>query len=300
MMKKNIEIDFYNEHRVRSPHLFEAGVSVTHGYFDVSLYLEVLAGKRVAYIAKGVVPKYACHAICDSYIKYKDKHLYQVKPCIESIGHPLYFADQNTIKYYFRNADHMQDNISDFFKGAGSENYSKFLFDSIKDYCEEEFQLDVRKIKYENKNGFFGIIRSWGALGLDEKGRATRLHEDRLQLRLHNSLETRDLINSPLASTCIYYSNGISQSGGELKIYDIRPGLLDAKEEEFSSKFKYGFSENFIENIPFLTIEPEAGDVVTFLSDRLHEVFGVRDGHRINSTFFSGITPDKKTNLIWS
>lgn len=286
--------------RSHTPELFQQGIVVTHGYFDVEEYLKVLSGESIAYHAQNIIPQNDCDKIAKQYRQYEPKFRYSVKPIIDAIGKPLYHGKKEESENYFSHSAELQKDINRVFELADVMNYNVMLFEKIKEYLFEKYNILTRKIQNRGKEGLFGIIRSWGDEDVDALGRAARLHEDRLQLRHHELLETQTLFESTLASTCIYYANSLNGKDGTLKVYDIRPGLEDADKEAFGTEYNYGFNDALINNLPFVIIKPQAGDVVTFLADRLHEVYGVKTGSRINSTFFSALTPDNKTNLLWS
>jgi hypothetical protein len=232
-------------------------------------------------------------------MNYEGKINYNVKPAIEAIGEALYLAQGNWLNDYFAQSLETQKNLAQLFHRAGTPNYPEQFFDLINSYFQFHGGIS-RKLQYKEQDGFFGIMRSWGNNGLDEKGRATRVHEDRLQIRLHaDELETKNVFNSTMTSTCIYYSNG--DAGGELLIYDCRPGIEDAAQEELNSEYGYGFSDDITLGLNKITLLPQAGDIITFCADRLHVVNGIHGGSRVSSTFFSALKENEPgTNLIWS
>lgn len=296
-MRKKFKPIFYRDDAITSEKLFKRGISYTNGEFDVSKYQDVLEGRSLIYIAKSILPEDTCDRICESYFRCKDKYNYQVRPSIESIGRPLYLAKQSEVTSYFDDAESSQIQLDMVFSRAYSENIATNIYRHIAEYFHK-MGITVRTIAHHGQNGYYGIMRSWGSNETDEKNRAVRVHEDRLQVLHHEDIETKATFNSPMASTCIYFSNG--SSAGKLRVYNYRPSSAEASHEEFDSKFHYGYSDEVIEKQQFLEVRPEPGDVITFLADRYHEVYAAIGGHRISSSFFSSVLPNEKEILVWS
>lgn len=277
--------------------IFDAGVIETIGYFDPEKYHDVLLGRSVVYIARGLFPKDSCKKIVTSFNESKDKYIYAVTPLIESIGRPLYTAERDWRDEYFNEAHLVRDKLDKIYVNAGTENFVENVVDKIKIYFRAH-QVTARSIEHNNKKGFYGIMRSWGAHGVDAFGRAAVIHEDRTQLQFHKGLETEFACQNVLASTCIYYSNGLAK--GELIIYDLRPSLNDSLQQKLPSH-GYGYSNDVVSNIKKIIIRPEPGDVITFFSDYMHVVNGAESGLRVNSTFFSAFNSQEQNILMmWS
>lgn len=266
----------------------------THGSFNIENYLQVLEGKCALYIARNVIDSDSCERIAKAFDNTTNKDCYNISPIIESIGKPLYFAKDR--HNYFKGASQHQENINKLFRMASVTNYSEDLFFEIQNKLGKD-GYNVRLMQSQGLNAFYGIMRRWGFLETDEEGRAARLHEDRVQMRFHDGLETQKCIHNPLVSTCIYYENG--ESGGELILYNYRPSLTDAENEELNSSNQYGFPDKLKEGLDFLKVRPEKGDIICFWADFLHEVNAIKGRWRINSTFFSARI-DNNEIIFWS
>lgn len=280
------------------PSIFTNGVIITDG-FDAKKHLDVLEGKVAIYIAKNVIPKEDCIKIALAFQKSIHKDKYNVVPIIEKIGNPLYLGGKTHINDYFNTAKVIQERINIVYNHAGVPNYPKKIFETLKCYLAQKNIL-LRPIVHGDKSGIYGILRSWGAYNVN-KNFATPIHEDKLQVRLHEGVETKLVLHSNLASTCLYYSNGNNINDGKLTVYDVRLLEKDAKYEQFGSNGEYGYSEEFVRNASYISIVPQPGDLITFLADHLHSVSGISEGSRINASFNTAFREDNnKVCLIWS
>ncbi len=285
----------YEDKLIQIPEVFKKGATVTEGFFP-ALFFDVLQGKRAIYVAKHVIPVSDCQKIVSTFFQSKHRTKYSVHPLIERIGEPLYFAEPERVKKYFSSSEEMNAYIQEIYKIAGCVNYTEHVFSILKDFYQEKGH-DMRVIQHNQEKGFYGILRSWGKNGDTLAKESTPIHEDRIQLRLHNNLETQKLIRTNLASSCFYFSNG--KQGGELTVYDVRLPVGHYIYEK-QGDGEYGFSEEFVEGAERITVTPEAGDVITFWADRLHKVGGIEGGNRVTAAFFSGINPETKDCLVWS
>ncbi len=284
----------YEDKRQQSPDIFDKGAIITEGY-DARYAFEVLKGNSAVYIAKNVIPPSECKRIVDAYFKSEHRDQYSVKPMIEKIGLPLYLAGKEHIEFYFNNAKKFQQSVNGVYKNANTINYPEFVLKKLNDFYGQHNGI-ARVIHYKEKDGFYGILRSWGQKTVTQNIDASPLHEDRIQIRLHKGLETQDVIHSALGSTVIYYSNGPKH--GELTVYDMRVQLAN---HVYEKKGKgYGFTEKFIQDVKKITVKPEPGDIITFWAGRLHKVAGIKSGNRITASFFAALKPHKKECIVWS
>lgn len=285
-------IDKYEDKRIQTPEIFAKGAVVTEG-FDAEVYFEVLKGNIAIYVAKNVMNHTDCERIVRAFFQSKHRTQYSVKPVIEKIGTPLYRAGPEHVTTYFKRALQCQQNVNAVYETAGTKNYVEDVLHKIKQFYVKQGGK-VRAIQHKGCSGFYGILRSWGSAS-DQGKDATPIHEDYVQIRLHNGLETQDIIHNNLGSTCFYYSNG--KQGGELILYDMRIKIGDHIYEE---KNNYGYPDELVKSTKHIIVRPESGDVITFWADRLHKVAGVQGGNRVTAAFFSALKQHTKEIIIWS
>ena len=287
----------YPEVTVKHSPAFNAGVSETINCFDAREFHRVHRGEIAAYVARGVFSAEQCHRVEEAFLRTKNLYQYDVRPIIEAIGNPLFRAESPWRDHYFLQAAVFRQQIQTLFENAGTPNFVEQIVQLIAQHFRA-YGIAVRPIRYAGKIGFYGITRRWGAYDVDDLGNATRIHEDRTQLKSHLGLETASTAPYVFASTCIYYCNG--NSGGDLSVYDVRPSMAQSASEETDRAYKYGYSSSLIANARCIRLCPRAGDVITFFADHMHAVAGIRGGNRINSSFFSGVNELDRSLLVWS
>ncbi|WP_437939278.1 2OG-Fe(II)-dependent halogenase WelO5 family protein [Sorangium sp. So ce341] len=293
----NPDFRTYPDQRIIGSRAFTSGVHETRGCFDPALFHAVLRGEIVAYVARDVFPAEACARVSDAFLATPGRYVYDVHPPIEAVGRPLFRAEPGWRDEYFDMAPIHRQQLAGVFARAGVPDAVEKIVSAVKAYFAD-LRVTARAIRHGARDGFYGIMRRWGAHSSDPAIPAAGLHEDRTQLRAHVGLETHRALHNVLASTCVYYGNG--EHGGALRIFDLRPSVGDAALEELGSR-GYGYPWSLAEGCRELVIQPRAGDVVTFFSDFLHSVDGISRGQRINSAFFAsfdGLTRD--TVFLWS